>query len=615
MSNRLVDWHCKSRFRGEPEMVKARPAYIFSLPRNQSVISIICLAFLASSLAGRSEDSGELLYNGIRLPAQWPPSGGEPTSWEPMEVPWAKEIPDVIPIDVGRQLFVDDFLVEQTTCTRRFHTAQKYEGNPVLKPETEEELEFKAKKNPKMDEVDGQSAICGFFHGGAFYDPIEHTYKLWYAAGVRKSLALATSNNGFHWTRAAINNASHLLPAMPEGAGGGDNCVWFDAGAPVNERIKVLTNVGTTHKLFTLAADARTWSASVTAYQPWILGEDKKTFIPPANAKPGEVRVSDYCSFFYNPFRKVWCYSLKKTAPNPRARVRYYAEAKDFMTRGAFENSVFWVGADKLDEPDPVVKDPPQLYSLNAVAYESLMVGMFYIHLGPHNRICEQQKTPKLTELKVGFSRNGFHWARPDRRAFIAASRQEGTWDRGYLHSTAGIFFVDGDRLIFPYAGCSGVAPDGKRGMYTGTSIGIATLRRDGFASMDAEGRGTLTTRKVKFSGKRLFVNVACPQGKFTAEVLDENDKVIAPFAAENCVPITADNTIQEVIWKSGGDLSSWAGKPVKFRFYLDNAQLYSFWVSRDESGASMGYVAAGGPGYPGVIDTVGKASKASGQQ
>jgi hypothetical protein len=43
--------------------------------------------------------------------------------------------------------------------------------------------------------------------------------------------------------------------------------------------------------------------------------------------------------------------------------------------------------------------------------------------------------------------------------------------------------------------------------------------------------------------------------------------------------------------------LASLAGKPVRFRFHLTNGRLYAFWVSRDESGRSDGYLAAGGPG------------------
>jgi hypothetical protein len=134
---------------------------------------------------------------------------------------------------------------------------------------------------------------------------------------------------------------------------------------------------------------------------------------------------------------------------------------------------------------------------------------MHMIHRGPRNEICEKEKFPKLSDLELGFSRDGFHWRRPDRRPFIAASRKEGTWDRAYVHTTAGVCLVLDDKLWFPYTAFSGVAPDGSRGMYTGGAIGMATLRRDGFASMDAaEKPGTLTTRPVAFKGEHLFVNL-----------------------------------------------------------------------------------------------------------
>ncbi len=55
--------------------------------------------------------------------------------------------------------------------------------------------------------------------------------------------------------------------------------------------------------------------------------------------------------------------------------------------------------------------------------------------------------------------------------------------------------------------------------------------------------------------------------------------------------------------------LSALAGQKVRFRFHLKSGTFYSFWVSSEESGASHGYVGAGGPGFPGVIDTIGKAS------
>ena len=49
------------------------------------------------------------------------------------------------------------------------------------------------------------------------------------------------------------------------------------------------------------------------------------------------------------------------------------------------------------------------------------------------------------------------------------------------------------------------------------------------------------------------------------------------------------------------------SGRPVRFRFQLTNGSLYAFWVSPDATGASHGYVAAGGPGFTGPRDTTGR--------
>ena len=77
---------------------------------------------------------GELLYNGIRLPLQWPPRLSQ-LDREVMPVPYLEDPPKVIPVDLGRQLFIDDFLVEETNLSRTFHQAEYYAGNPVLRPD------------------------------------------------------------------------------------------------------------------------------------------------------------------------------------------------------------------------------------------------------------------------------------------------------------------------------------------------------------------------------------------------------------------------------------------------------------------------------------------------
>jgi hypothetical protein len=135
----------------------------------------------------------------------------------------------------------------------------------------------------------------------------------------------------------------------------------------------------------------------------------------------------------------------------------------------------------------------------------------------------------------------------------------------------------------------------------------LATLRRDGFASMDAGAAGgTLTTRPVRFKGQYLFVNADVPNGTLTVEVLDSRGMVIRPFSRDNCLPVSADKTLQRIRWQNTDDLSKLAGKAVRFRFYLANGRFYAFWVSPERTGASHGYVAAGGPGFTGPVDTVG---------
>jgi hypothetical protein len=88
--------------------------------------------------------------------------------------------------------------------------------------------------------------------------------------------------------------------------------------------------------------------------------------------------------------------------------------------------------------------------------------------------------------------------------------------------------------------------------MYAGGSTGLAVLRRDGFASMDAgDVQGILTTRPLVFQGRRLFVNADARGGELDVEVLGPDGKSIAPFTSANCITLRADKTCQQVVWKS----------------------------------------------------------------
>ena len=66
-------------------------------------------AGLALSAGPEAQSAGQTIYNGIRLASPWPP---DRRSFPDRAItpPYLVNPPDVIAIDVGRQLFVDDFL-------------------------------------------------------------------------------------------------------------------------------------------------------------------------------------------------------------------------------------------------------------------------------------------------------------------------------------------------------------------------------------------------------------------------------------------------------------------------------------------------------------------------
>jgi hypothetical protein len=113
----------------------------------------------------------------------------EPDSYDPMPLPYLESPPKVIPIDTGRQLFIDEFLIEYTDLKREFHQPVKYEGNPILAPKTAIEMN------------QGYCPTAVPFSDGCFYDPDEKLFKLWYMAGWMDGTALATSSDGLHWER------------------------------------------------------------------------------------------------------------------------------------------------------------------------------------------------------------------------------------------------------------------------------------------------------------------------------------------------------------------------------------------------------------------------------
>ncbi len=105
------------------------------------------------------------------------------------------------------------------------------------------------------------------------------------------------------------------------------------------------------------------------------------------------------------------------------------------------------------------------------------------------------------------------------------------------------------------------------------------TLRIDGFVSAHAPlGGGELITEPIVFAGTSLHLNVSTSAGgSMRVELLDIDGTAIEGYSLEDCYEIVGDTLDYTVRWANGTDVTALAGKPVKLRFALKDADLYSY--------------------------------------
>jgi hypothetical protein len=104
------------------------------------------------------------------------------------------------------------------------------------------------------------------------------------------------------------------------------------------------------------------------------------------------------------------------------------------------------------------------------------------------------------------------------------------------------------------------------------------TLRIDGFVSVNAPfSGGELTTRQITFEGKELVVNYATSvAGSLRVEIQDAEGRPIDGYKLDESLPIYGDEIERVVAWQAGTDVGALGKKPVRLRFAMKDADLYS---------------------------------------
>ena len=115
---------------------------------------------------------------------------------------------------------------------------------------------------------------------------------------------------------------------------------------------------------------------------------------------------------------------------------------------------------------------------------------------------------------------------------------------------------------------------------YQGDGVRVRryTYRTDGFVSVNAsyEG-GSLLTKPITYDGNELVLNMSTSAaGSIRAELTDSEGKALPGFALADCQELFGDDTQRVVKWKQGSSVAVHKGKPVRLRFELKDADLFS---------------------------------------
>lgn len=475
----------------------------------------------------------------------------------------------------GTELFIDDHLIESLEGTRRqLNQPVKHKQNPVL-----------VKTQPWEERTPG--------YGTVHYDAEAKLFKMWYQGWKETDgtstglLCYATSKDGINWDKPALDKQTGAnLVQYPTIQGFQCAGIFLDhTERDPQRRYKML---------FSCNPDgtAKTWMTSA-AFSP-----DGIHWTPSKETPLIPFSDTQICPFWDARSRRYVAF-LRFGPPNTRLISR--TESEDFLH---WSPKITVLRRTRMDSVQQT-----QFYQMEPLPYGDVYLGIIGAY---HNESLKPIPADKpwtdRQDLQLAFSRDGVVWKRvggsgamnhadlnEDRdwsqatreATFLPYGEKDKDWDWGYMipYYTPEPIIIN-DRIHFFYAGSDAKhwwtwtgdppkkdpnAKPPKKG------VGLATLRRDGFVSINAgtEG-GTMTTRPFVFLGDTLVLNADAAKGSISVEALDVDGQSIKGFGSDASVNLTTDNIRHTLAWKGHKDLHQLQGRPIRLRFHLKQARLFS---------------------------------------
>jgi hypothetical protein len=466
----------------------------------------------------------------------------------------------------AHQLFLDDWIVaEATHVERRQGQPVKRADNPILK------------RDKPWD-----AARCDLY-GSAVYDPQHKLIQLFYSAnnvanGHEDRLAYAESRDaGQTWAKPEfdlIPFGEHLrtnLVMLPPSQVMDGPCVFRDDHA---------SNPARRYKLFTSSYPDTAYLGlpRISERRGPLLYSIANPTLPPNCDLPGMFVAYSPDGIHWKIPALRFSNMLSDTAHSAfwDARIGKYVAYVRARTKN--DRSVARMESDDFEHwtnPVVVLEGTPNkcLYSMGVNWYEGIYIGTPWVFEPGADSTDKPVIWPELA-----VSRDGIAWTRPFLGEPLVPCGPPGSADSRQIRM-ASSFVVLSDRILLFYGQSDRPHISDMR-----VDIGMATLRRDGFAAMTAgDAEGSILTKPIQFEAGRLCVNAKVNSGGYLrAELLDADGKPMAGYDMASCADVHGDVIWAPIVWKALATIpSSDINNPCRIRFVLKNAEFYSFGVEQ----------------------------------
>ena len=479
---------------------------------------------------------------------------------------------DVVDIGSRLEMFVDRFLVDRMEGTRLKLHPPRDEGKALV-------------LDKPWEGLGGYPAVI--FNGEKYQMYYRGKTGMTNAGNPDETTCYAESTDGIHWTKPNLG--------LFEVHGTRENNVILDnsfapicsnfspfidtrPGVPADQRYKGLG--GTFPIPWREEPDSDGVLALVSADGIHWKYLQKEPIIPTSLHPAKACDTSPPATFWSEPEQKYVCY------------LRIWKNFRRQKLREGFTGDTRWVG--RTTSPDFINWEPielmeytpdvwpDQLYLANTFAYERAP----HIYLAITARLSDYRQvlTDEQGRTLVGVppdcwkdtsdavfmtSRGGMRYDRTFMSSYIRPGPEPENWVTRCSYPAQGVVRT-GPAELSLYVERHKIQPTLHMRRYT--------IRLDGFASVHApyEG-GEMVTRPLTFDGNELVINFATSaSGKIHCEIQDAEGQPMPGFTLTDCVEIGGDEIERTVRWTGGSDVSGLAGRPVRLRFVMKDADLFA---------------------------------------